>query len=351
MTMQKKSPPVSRRKFIQTAGAGALALGAAPAILRAAEPVVVGSGEHKYEWDSTWATLPEGKHYGNAHAIQVVADGRFFVHNTGVDAICVFDPAGKFIESWGKEYAGGAHGMQLRKEGNDEYFYLALTGQHRVVKIDTKGKVVWELKGAPVEHEEYAKNKLSYVPTNIAVMPGEGDIYVSDGYGSSFVHQYTKDGKFIRAFGGKQKDVKALGSLNSPHGIFIDSRSGKPIVIVADRGNGRIQNFTPEGVALNASPDELRMPCHFDVRGSDLLIPDLQGRVTIFDKDNKLVTHLGDNPDAKRRGPNGHKMPPDQWKDGLFHNPHGACYDKDGNIYVAEWLEPIGRVTKLKKIA
>ena len=91
--------------------------------------------------------------------------------------------------------------------------------------------------------------------------------------------------------------------------------------------------------------------CFQEMRGTELLIPDLEGRVTIFDKDNKLVVHLGDNPDPKRRGPAGHKMPPDQWKDGLFHNPHGACYDKDGNIYVTEWLEPIGRVTKLKKLA
>jgi hypothetical protein len=31
-------------------------------------------------------------------------------------------------------------------------------------------------------------------------------------------------------------------------------------------------------------------------------------------------------------------------------NPHGACFDHAGNIFVAEWVE-IGRVTKLRKLA
>src|SRR5204863_3011557 len=103
--------------------------------------------------------------------------------------------------------------------------------------------------------------------------------------------------------------------------------------------------FTLEGKALNLVTEELRSSCHFDILGTYLLIPDLEGRVTIFDGSNKLITHLGDNPDPKRRGPAGHKMPPSEWKDGLFHNPHGACYDKAGNIYVGEWLTPVGRVT------
>jgi len=35
---------------------------------------------------------------------------------------------------------------------------------------------------------------------------------------------------------------------------------------------------------------------------------------------------------------------------GQFVNPHGACFDHAGNIFVAEWVE-IGRVTKLRKLA
>ena len=35
---------------------------------------------------------------------------------------------------------------------------------------------------------------------------------------------------------------------------------------------------------------------------------------------------------------------------GQFVNPHGANFDHEGNIFVAEWVE-IGRVTKLRKVS
>ena len=94
--------------------------------------------------------------------------------------------------------------------------------------------------------------------------------------------------------------------------------------------------------------DELRDPCHFDQHGSDILIPDLKGRVTIFDKENKLVTHLGDNPVAKYRRNN--RTPREALVPGDFCTPHGAIWDRAGNIYVAEWL-PYGRVTKLRRVS
>jgi len=37
------------------------------------------------------------------------------------------------------------------------------------------------------------------------------------------------------------------------------------------------------------------------------------------------------------------------WQDGKFVHPHDACFDKDGNIFVAEWVER-GRVTKLRRL-
>jgi hypothetical protein len=355
---------VSRRGFIKAVGAGAVVAAAAPAFLRAADPVVVGEGTHKYEWNSDWAKLPEGRTFGNAHMVQIAADGRVFIHHQHIRAqkdnqpsVCIFDPEGKFLDSWGLEYAGGAHGMQMRKEGNEEFLYLATTGQRSIVKTDLKGKVLWKLDGPPKENEFYSKTTKNkdgkdvlpgYSPTNIALLPGEGDIYVADGYGSAYVHQYTKDGKFVRAFGGGRSNK--IGELNNPHGIFIDARSGAPLVCVADRGNHRLHYFGLDGAALHVVDKDLRKPCHMDIFGTDMLIPDLDARVTIFDKDNKAIVQLGDNPDHKKWSGNG--VPQKDWKDGEFIAPHGCCYDKDGNIFITEWLSnPCGRVTKLKKLA
>ena len=94
--------------------------------------------------------------------------------------------------------------------------------------------------------------------------------------------------------------------------------------------------------------DELRAPCHFDQHGDVLVCPGLYGRVSILDKENKVVQVLGDNPDPKMRGNNGAK--PEQRQPGVFCAPHGATFDRAGNIYITEWVTD-GRVIKLRHVA
>jgi len=348
---KKSGSEISRRAAIRRLGAGALAASLPPAVLEAAEnpagtetgrPAVIGSGRHTYEVVRGWGALPDGVRYGNTHGVQVDSQGRVLVHNQGPHSVCVFDARGKFVKSWGKEYAAGAHGFQLRKEGKGEFLYLALTGQHTVVKTDLDGEVVWRLE-FPRECDAYEGKPDGFVPTNVAIAPS-GDFYVADGYGRNWIHQYDRNAKYVRSFGGPGKEP---GQLSCPHGIWIDTRKGAPEVLVADRSNVRLQWFSLDGRFLRLVKDELRHPCHFDERDGELLIPDLHGRVTIFGKDDRLVTHLGDNTDPAKRGRN--DLSPDQWVEGQFVAPHGACWDKEGNIYVAEWVRP-GRVTKLRRV-
>jgi hypothetical protein len=166
-----------------------------------------------------------------------------------------------------------------------------------------------------------------------------------------YVHRYNIKGEYQSTFGGKGK---ADGQLDCPHGIWCDTRDpNNPTLLVADRSNHRLQWFTFDGkhlktIARNDAEDNLRDPCHFDQQGTDILIPDLQGRLTIIDKDNKVVTHLGDNPDAAKR--RNHGVPKEALTPGDFCTPHGAIWDRQGNIFVAEWL-PYGRVTKLRKVS
>jgi hypothetical protein len=119
----------SRRSFLQQVLAGAAVATAGPAFaVRAddkagAKPLVTGRDAHKYEMNDAWARLPDGYKFGNCHSIVETADGRVLVHHQGgePDSVAVFDPDGKFIKSWGAEYRGGAHGMQLRKEPDGEF--------------------------------------------------------------------------------------------------------------------------------------------------------------------------------------------------------------------------------------
>ena len=350
----------SRRQFLKTSVTAAGAAIAAPTILRAIElPAggpgsIQGEGQHKYEWLHEWIKLPEDVKLGNSHGVQEDSQHRIYIHHMGTPSMLVVDHDGNVIKTWGKEYSSGAHGLQLRKEGNEEFLYLALTGQHRVVKANLDGEVVYELK-YPKEASLY-KDKdgkkdsdCHYVPTNIAFAPN-GDFYVADGYGLNYIHRYNIKGEYQDTFAGTGSEP---GKVKCCHGIYTDSRSGSPLLAVADRENNRIQYFTLDGkhhsfVQGKADDGIIRRPCHFDVRGSDILIPDLRGRVTVLDKDNKAAAELFDNPDAGKRANNG--VPKNQWADGQFICPHGAIWDSEGNIIVVEWVAP-GRITKLRHVA
>ncbi|HKX60891.1 MAG TPA: hypothetical protein VJS65_03590 [Verrucomicrobiae bacterium] len=118
------------------------------------------------------------------------------------------------------------------------------------------------------------------------------------------------------------------------------------VLTVADRGNRRLQQFDLEGRHMGFVKDELRAPCHFDERGGVMLIPDLESRVTLFDRNNRLITHLGDGGHYKGI----REQAREAFKEGKFVAPHGACFDHAGNIFVVEWVE-VGRITKLRRPA
>ncbi len=370
--MQNKSTPdkirkPSRRKFIQAAGASALVsctgtllagnkspgltiLGAANKS-GSARPIL-GSGDFKYEAIHDWGELPKSIKYGNTHGVCVDRQGYIYVHHTvhntseSTDTMVVFDPDGRFVKSWGKEYQGGAHGLHIRKEGSDEFLYLCDIKRNIVVKTTLNGEIVFTL-GYPKESDKYpldadGKPAIKYSPTNLAIAPN-GDIYVGDGYGSSYINQYNRKGEFIRTFGGKGSGP---GQLSCPHGIMVDARGPEALLVVADRSNNRLQYFSLDGKHLRFV-EGVKLPCHFDERSGDLLVPDLAARVTIMDKDNKVIVHLGEGGDDWK---DLRTKPRENFIPGKFICPHSACWDHAGNIFVVEWVE-IGRVTKLRKVS
>jgi DNA-binding beta-propeller fold protein YncE len=312
---------------------------------------IVGSGEHTYEVFHDWGELPARIQYGNTHGVVEDSEGRIYVHHTvhgsseSSDSMVVFDTAGKFVKSWGAAFRGGAHGLHLQKEGSTEFLYLCDTSRGIVVKATLDGEEVFTL-GYPEQSEAYQADasgqKPKYIPTNLAIAPN-GDIYVADGYGSSYINQYNRQGEYIRTFGGKGKEA---GKVDCPHGIIVDTRGAQAILVVADRGNNRIQRFTLEGAHIDFV-EGTNLPCHFSsFKNGDVVIPDLGARVTLLDRDNRLIGHLGDDSASQWRETR--EKPRDQFTPGKFICPHGACFDHEGNIFVVEWVE-VGRVTKLCK--
>jgi hypothetical protein len=324
---------------------------------------VIGAGEFRYEAIHDWGQLPPNLKWGNTHGVVEDSQGNIYVHHTvhqtseSPDSMVVFDRTGKFIRSWGREFRGVAHGLQIRKEGSDEFLYLTVNASNAkmvpqpemqavLVKATLKGEVVWKIQGPPPV-DAYRPGPdgrpARYNPTNVAIAPN-GDLYVGDGYGSYYVNQYNSKAEYIRTFGGRGSEP---GQLAEPHGIWVDTRA-TPVLVVADRRNNRLQRFTLEGKHIDFVQG-FRLPCDFDEHNGTVVIPDLHGRVTLIDKQNAVVAHLGDSNAPQWNNPL-RSEPREKFIPGQFICPHGACFDRDGNIFVVEWVE-VGRVTKLRRVS
>jgi DNA-binding beta-propeller fold protein YncE len=356
---------MNRRNFL-AASAAAAATG--PTLLgvtrrTADEHPVLGVDGHKYECHHNWGTLPDTLEWQTTHNVALDEAGHVYITHQGhdkrkgLDTVMVFDPAGTFVRSFGQEWHGGGHGIEIRKEGGEEFIYFTntWTPEHKVVKTNLKGERVWT-KGRP-EAKEYEDPKVKYYPTNVSFLP-DGGFTVGDGYGSNRMMIYDKDANLVSVFGGSGKGD---GQFATPHGQWTDLRiPNHPMIVVCDRANSRLQWFDLAGKFVKATKPNAAVffPAHAKTRGDVLLVPDLHTRVSLFDKENKPIVHLGNDDEwrkkvtgslGKDKGP-AVRTQPKQWAAGKFVHPHDAAFDKDGNIFVVEWVEG-GRITFLKKVA
>ncbi len=364
----------TRRSFL---AAGAVA--ATPFFIRAekksgAKLPVLGQGEHTYECIHDWGEVPSTIKYGNTHSVCEDAQGHIYIHHTvhatsqSPDSVVVFDNNGKFVRSWGAMFRGGAHGMQYSKEGKDEFFYFCDEKHGIVTKRTLKGEEVWTM-GYPQDSEPYMRKRgqpapgLPYRPTNLTLGPN-GDFYFADGYGSYYMFHYSGKGsypKLLNTFGGPPKAEPGkkvvtkgfdapIDSMNNPHGNYVDFRDpAKPILMVADRGNNRIVRYGMDDKPIDIIAGT-KSPCHLHEHKGTVVVPDLQSRVTLYDRNNKLIAHLGEGLYEGGFGKIRESQDRSAFQAGKFIAPHGATFDHAGNIFVSEFVE-IGRVTKLRKVS
>jgi hypothetical protein len=346
----------TRRSFLLTTGTAAVA----PLFLGATDkagnkPPILGEGAHQYEALHDWGELPRTIRYGNTHGVCEDSQGHIYVHHTvyatsqSQDTMVVFDQEGKFVRSWGRQFKGGAHGLMLRREGNEEFLYLCDYQHGIVTKRTLKGEEVFTL-GYPAESAAYKLRSdgsaVLYRPTNVAIAPN-GDIYVGDGYGSSYINQYNQKAEFVRTFAGLGKGDDQV---DCPHGLWVDTRSQRPLLVVTDRGNSRLQRFTLDGKHVDSILGTSKMPCYLHERNGEVVIADLLSKVTILNRQNQVVASLGEGEYAKQDWSTIRNQAPGRFVPGRFVCPHGVCFDHEGNIFVVEWVEA-GRVTKLRKVA
>jgi streptogramin lyase len=200
--------------------------------------------------------LPEGRPWGSTSAVDVDKDGHVWVAercggnscaDSKLDPILEFDAkTGKLLRSFGGGQFIFPHGICVDKQGN-VWVTDAQGGDgkgHVAIKFSPDGRILMTLgkPGVPGDGPDTFNE-----PDDVAVAPN-GDIFVSDGHrtevGNARVVKFTKDGKFIKQWGGHGSGP---GQFEMPHGLAFDSKGR---LFVADRGNNRIQIFDQEGTFI-----------------------------------------------------------------------------------------------------
>jgi len=262
-------------------------------------------------------------------------DGKLKPHDT----IYKFDPRGNVVRSFGAQMFIWPHGMHVDREGNvwvtdgaaeDAVATAARAGVkagHIVRKFSPDGRVLLTLgePGVAGNDESHFRS-----PAGVVTAP-HGDIFVADGHGSNTrVMKYSKDGKFIKAWG---KTGYGPGEFRSPvHCIAMDKRGR---LFVCDRGSARIQIFDqegnflarwyqfgmPSGIAFSVNDDDLIYV--FDSESDDVQNPGFEPGIRIGDAQKGWVRNFILDPGGDPRTQTGS-------------GPEFGAVDKYGNVFAGE---------------
>lgn len=158
--------------------------------------------------------------------------------------------------------------MDIAIDSQLGFVYVAEFENSRVQKFDIDGKFLqsWSV----------------LYPSGLDVGP-DSTVYVTDG--AYYVRRYTEQGGAIGSWGGQGSGD---GEFIQPVGITTNS---KGIVYVADRGNARIQSFSPDGKFLDSWGGSSASG-GFDVPYR--LAVDLRGDIFVTDIENHLVVKTDD---------------------------------------------------------
>ncbi|XP_007526869.1 peptidyl-glycine alpha-amidating monooxygenase isoform X3 [Erinaceus europaeus] len=181
-----------------------------------------------------------GDHVWDANSF----DSKFVYQQRGLgpieeDTILVIDPNNAAVlHSSGKNLFYLPHGLSIDKEGN---YWVTDVALHQVFKLDPNSKegplLVLGRSMQPGSDQNHFCQ-----PTDVAVDPDTGMIYVADGYCNSRIVQFSPSGIFITQWGEESSgDNPKPGQFYVPHSLALVPHLD--LLCVADRENGRIQCF------------------------------------------------------------------------------------------------------------
>jgi DNA-binding beta-propeller fold protein YncE len=134
------------------------------------------------------------------------------------------------------------HAIRLDPEGN---VWTVDAGSSTVIKFNPTGKELLEI---DVGGQSAPAISAFRGTTDIAFAP-KGRIFIGDGYANAHILEYTADGRKVREWGSAGTGP---GQFLLPHCIVVDENN---ILYVADRENGRIEEFDLDGKSLGEIPN------------------------------------------------------------------------------------------------
>lgn len=264
----------------------------------------------EYRLEEGWPQLPAGMEWGGVISVDMDADGNIVVFRRAEPPILKFDSSGKMLAGMAEGVIVRAHGFDIDDEG-----FLWATDQrgHQVIKFTPEGDVVMTLGKKEVAGEGVDTFN---GPCDVTVA-SNGDVFIADGHGNARVAKFSKDGKFLNAWG---VSGDGPGQFNVPHSIALDSQGR---VFVADRSNNRIQIFDQDGHYLD-SYTNFGAPSGIFISDDDTMyVADSGKGIFVGSAKDGSVTTLIEGTE-----------------------PEGVTVDAAGNVYAAE---PGGEI--LKKFA
>jgi hypothetical protein len=307
------------------------------------------AAEVKYDFVPNFLGTPPGKpQIGNGHGeIAVDSAGNIYVSVQEKDAgLQVYGKDGKYVKTLA--LPNSLHGFVIRKTEDGEFIFAAVLNEQRLIKCTLDGKIVLEIKpdAFPADKGKAKDKKGADVNalklTNCDVAPN-GDIYIVDGYGRSWIFVFDKTGAFKKVFGGPTQIVDGKGFANT-HKIFVDTRFSPARLLCLDRGNNRMFHVDLDGTNPQMISNKgLRNPSSASFHGDLMCVAEIAGRVSVWNKEGAMVAAMGAN-DTKGQT-NTPSVKPVDWREGVVTSPHGITFDGQGNILETEW-NVFGRVLR-----
>src|SRR5215468_4331977 len=162
-----------------------------------------------YDVSAGFFKLPLDEHLVEPAGVAVNSKGHIYIFHRGKHPLMEFDASGKFLRSIADDLFVTAHMVRVDPEDN---IWTADVGSHVILKLSPEGRVLLALGRMRIPGDDVGHFNQ---PTDVA-WDGDGNVYVTDGYGNSCVLKFDRFGNKLLGWGMKGTGP---GQFDTPHTI------------------------------------------------------------------------------------------------------------------------------------